>query len=163
MTPQEEQLIIKIETAFKDIKREEGITFHQALAMDNRVSYDEQMKARELDTESSWQEVSDDMIKNNGVLAFFDKKGLRYYLPAFMCCSIRYPNCSAEDSVIFNLFPDAKEVEVEPYIISFVKKLELTKKQCEVIYDFLKYVEDQILREWEGWSDTLEAWKKSSK
>jgi hypothetical protein len=79
------QLIAEITAAFDGVAREDGTTLHEAIAIDNWRSHEEQMTARRLDTEQRWQDVPGEAILAcESVLPFLNPKGFRYYLPAFM-------------------------------------------------------------------------------
>jgi len=104
-------LIKEITTAFDGVKREDGVTLHEAMVIDGYGSLAARAEARKKDTEERWQDVPDkDIHDSDGVLSFLDEKGLRYYIPAYL---IWYLNnidqtstgyCSNTfDSIIFHL------------------------------------------------------------
>ena len=85
-----DELLELIERAFDRVKRDEGITLHQAVVIDAYGSEEEFLAAGKLDTELRWQDVPDDDISTNtSIFSFLDAKGFRYYLPAAMSWSIR--------------------------------------------------------------------------
>ena len=85
--PRIDQLIVEITAAFDGVSREEGITLHQALAIDDWKTPREQLAARRLDIDQRWQDVPGDAIVAwESALSFLDAKGFRYYLTAFMVC-----------------------------------------------------------------------------
>ena len=161
-----EELIGKIEAAFKDVKRQDGVTFHQAIARDDRASEKEELEARKLDRDEYWQDVPDELLKNEGsFLTFLDDKGLRYYLPASMRCALRHSDESSYliESILYRFFPiSRKQGKPSDFVSNFVKNLQLTKEQCQVIYQFMKYFEDEYLQVDELWLKSLEEWKKLS-
>jgi len=85
-----EGIIGEIRRAFSDVSRDDGVTLHEALVIDNYGSDAERSAARQLDTDCRWQDVPDHLIEeNDSVLCFVDPKGFRYYLPAYMVWSLR--------------------------------------------------------------------------
>jgi hypothetical protein len=85
-----DEVIAEIEKAFDGVSREDGITLHEARALDDYRPDDERAEARKQDTETRWQEVPAKWIEELGDdFTFLDAKGARYYLPAFMVWSLR--------------------------------------------------------------------------
>ncbi len=103
-----ESTIREIRRAFHDVSRGDGITFHEALVIDDYGSDSERVAARALDLDRHWKDVPDQLIaENDSVLCFVDPKGFRYYLPAYMISSLQnyetsetyshnHPVCSLE-------------------------------------------------------------------
>jgi hypothetical protein len=86
-----EDVIELIRHAFRDASRENGVTLHEALIIDQYGSAAERSAARKLDTDHHWADVPEQLIEaNDSVLHFLDAKGLRYYLPAYMVWSLRH-------------------------------------------------------------------------
>lgn len=84
-------LIAEITAAFDGVEREDGITLHEAEALDDRLSDAEQRAARALDTDERWQDVPDkDIAWCCSALSFLDAKGFRYYFPAFMIYALKH-------------------------------------------------------------------------
>src|SRR5215204_4680210 len=84
-------LIAEITAAFDGVSREDGMTLHEAEAMDDWKSSAEQRAARRLDLESRWQDVpDDDIFACCSALSFLNEKGFRYYIPAFMVYGLRH-------------------------------------------------------------------------
>ena len=82
-------LIEQIQSAFANVKRHDGITLHQAIAMDDYRSDEEVLAARLQDTETHWTEISRETLINfESALSFMDEQGTRYHLPAFMIASL---------------------------------------------------------------------------
>ena len=79
----------EIKQAFANVLREDGTTLHEALAMDDRLSDLEILKARKKDCDEHWQELAlKDLSDKESALSFLDEKGFLYYLPAFMLAAI---------------------------------------------------------------------------
>jgi len=79
-----------VERAFDGVSRGDGLTLHQALALDDYASEDEVLAAKGRDTEPRWQDVPGDVIAQSpSALTFLDEAGRRYYLPAYMQWALR--------------------------------------------------------------------------
>ena len=50
-------VIDEIALAFDGVSREDGTTLHEAEAIDGYASEEEQLRARQLDTDTRWQDV----------------------------------------------------------------------------------------------------------
>jgi hypothetical protein len=86
-TQEEERkrVIAVIVEAFRNVRREGGITIHEADAIDAYGCYEDPAIARERDDETFWQYVPGDKIeKLSEVFPFLDDKGFRFYIPAYM-------------------------------------------------------------------------------
>ena len=107
-----QRVIEEITRAFDGVSREDGVTLHEAIALDDYATDDEQAAARALDTETRWQDVPNLDIENGCfALAFFDAKGFRYYIPAYMIWTLRYYDTSSSASSDFTLYalsPDSE-------------------------------------------------------
>ena len=92
-------LIELITAAFADVQRGNGISLHEAVAIDRYAMPEERMSGRKQDTESCWQDVpAQDIEDNYPVLTYMDAEGFRYYLPAFMVWSLKNYQTSASVS-----------------------------------------------------------------
>ena len=93
-----QSIIEEITTAFDGVSRENGVSLHEAMAIDNYESAEERTKARAEDTEMRWQEVPDDAIRFlDAVLSFLDAKGFRYYTPAYLVWYLKYMDSKEPD------------------------------------------------------------------
>lgn len=137
------ELIAEIEAAFDGVARDDGTTLHEAIAIDDWKSLEEQLAARGLDTELRWQEVPQkDILECASALSFLDAKGFRYYLPAFMVCGLRgweTITIGILDSCEYHLLhePQTSLRKSEPS--SIAAKYSFTDAQCKVIADFLRF------------------------
>lgn len=78
-----------IQTAFADVELGDGITLHQAIALDNDCTDAEVIAARLQDPEDCWQEIPRaNLINFESALSFMDELGTRYYLPAFIIAAL---------------------------------------------------------------------------
>ncbi len=104
-------LVAEITAAFDGVSREEGVTLHQAHVLDWYGTPDEEAAARARDTETRWQDVPEDDIRNtDAVLSYLDPEGFRYYLPAYMLTYLSHFDDAApgttgeeEQSILFHL------------------------------------------------------------
>ena len=85
-----EALIQKITGAFRDVKLEEGIGLSEADAIDNYETDDVKASCRQRDEKENWSFItSADLNKYHSALSFFDAKGMRFHLPAFMIAELK--------------------------------------------------------------------------
>ena len=139
-------LFAEIAAAFDGVSREDGTTLHQANAMDDRKSPEEQRVARHLDLEQRWQDVPDeDIFAYCSALSFLDEKGFRYYIPAFMICSLKH--WGDEASVILNsckyhLLHDYPKTLRKSEPASVASKYRFTEAQSKAVARFLRFILD---------------------
>jgi hypothetical protein len=136
-------LIAEITFAFDGVAREDGITLHEAIAIDDGATPQEQSAGRRPDTEQRWQDVPDDtIIACQSALSFLDPKGFRYYLPAFMVCSLRDRGNDAGrlvDTCEHHLLYESGNSlrQSEPRLIA--ARYGFTDAQCNSIVHFLRF------------------------
>ena len=139
-----DELIAEITSAFDGVVREDGITLHQAIAIDDWRTPEEQLAARQLDTEQRWQDVPDDVIVAcESALSFLDAKGFRYYLPAFMVCGLRnWGNDVGRvvDTCEYHLLHESQKSLRQSEPASIASKYGFTDAQCRAIAQFLRFV-----------------------
>ena len=130
-------LIERIQDAFKDVALEDGITIHEAdlegVYRDDSV----RVAARAKDPETSWQEVPDSKIYYHTSLNFFDIKGWRFYLPAYMIWSLknwRTTDSLSSDSTIWALKDRGFGSKSERFSA-------LNEEQSKVVLAFLQHHE----------------------
>ncbi len=83
-------LIEEIIAAFDGVSREGGVSMSEAEVIDDYGSDKKRAAARLSDTDTRWQDVSDEQLALNWPLTFFDPIGFRYYLPAYMIYHLRW-------------------------------------------------------------------------
>ncbi|HYE75539.1 MAG TPA: DUF6714 family protein [Blastocatellia bacterium] len=133
-----DELIAEIIAVFDGVSREDGITLHEAAAIDDRLSDEEQLAARRLDTEQRWQDVpDDDILACPSALSFLDVKGFRYYLPAFMIYDLKNWNNTSCD---FHLLHESGKSLRKSEPASITGKYGFTNAQCRVAAKFLRFV-----------------------
>lgn len=110
--PTVKDVVDAIEVAFAGVSRGNGITLHEADAIDKHLSDAERVQLRNLDTDSRWQDVPAELIARFSCqLAFVDGEGYRYYIPAFMrwvVMNYRQSRSFTVDSTIYSLAHVAK-------------------------------------------------------
>jgi hypothetical protein len=83
-------LISQIEQAFAAVQLEEGIGLGEADAVDSYADAATRAARREKDEKQSWKRISSaDLNHYYCSLSFFDAKGMRFHLPAFMIAEIK--------------------------------------------------------------------------
>lgn len=138
------ELIDEIRSAFADVSRGEGISLHQAKAIDERKSPEHQLAERRRDIEKCWQDIPcEEIIECESALSFFDPAGFRYYLPAFMLCGLNSHQPIFEEILHSCTFHLLKESEVslresEPARIAI--NFGFSTAQCRAIAKFLRFV-----------------------
>ena len=89
-------LIEEITAAFDGVELEDGVSLSETYVIDddriNDRNHEIRVQARAVDTDTRWQDVRDETIaKSLGpIWCFFDAKGYRYYIPAFVLCYLRH-------------------------------------------------------------------------
>jgi hypothetical protein len=141
-------LIREIQHAFAGVTRDGGVSLHQANVIDHYGSHEQEVAARERDTERSWQEVPNaDIGSNYSALSFLDPVGLRYYLPAYMVWILRHFHQTDSASVAATLSTlnpsgDLREWSLERFQL-------LTRDQSAAVGAFLTFMVEYSA----GWVD----------
>jgi len=128
-----ESLIEEITAAFRHVERGNGTTLHEARAMDDYRSVEEQREARALDTDLHWWEIPKRKLEElNDAFGFLDAEGLRYYLAPFLIYSLEYPESDwpVGDSAAFSL---ARRDRIPDFAI-------LCEAQSKMIARYLHFV-----------------------
>jgi hypothetical protein len=88
--PLAEKIIATTSQASGKVLRGQGISLHEADALDIYASDDQLKQARLLDTDIHWWEIAPDQLERfNGVLIYTNAEGFRYYIPAYMTLALR--------------------------------------------------------------------------
>src|SRR5262245_37614692 len=142
--PRIAELIVEITGAFDGVAREDGVTLHQAIAIDDYKTDQEQLDARRLDTEQRWQDVPvEAIVACNSALSFLDPKGFRYYLPAFMVAGLtNWDNEAggAADTFEYDLLHEYPKSRRQSEPASIAGKYGYSVAQCRAIAHFLRFV-----------------------
>lgn len=79
---------LEISTAFKDVKLEDGIGFHEADCIDDYLKPDDPIyqKWKSLDEREDWRKLKKELQKREHFYhhCFMDEKGLRFFLPVLL-------------------------------------------------------------------------------
>lgn len=124
-----DQLIDTIEFAFSSVVLNDGIGLMQAQALSFFEGEDIARGLRDSDEKLDWKKITPTkLIECQGALFFFDKKGMKFHLPAFMCSELKG---EYEYQIINRLTSD------------FEVFSELNKCQRKAVRDFLSFLEIQ--------------------
>jgi len=139
-----EELIAEIVRAFDGVTLGYGITLHEAIAIDDYKTQEEQMAARRVDRERQWQDVSAaTLVECQTALSFLDEKGFRYYLPAFMVRGLEDWDSDAGvavDSCVYHLLHDYPNSPRQSEPLAIAAKYGFNDTQCRAIAHFLRFV-----------------------
>lgn len=95
-----EALIEIIRQAFTNVELEDGIGLWEAQAIDDYEPKSTQIEKRKTDEKEYWTSISPEELQRcHSSLSFFDAKGMRFHLPAFLVASIK----EQVDDPIFHL------------------------------------------------------------
>jgi hypothetical protein len=135
-----------IDVAFGQVALADGISLHQAVAIDDRKSSEEQKAVRGRDTYKRWQDIPDQDIRYCcSALSFFDVKGFRFHLPAYMRLAVRDFPADPDDirnSCEFHLTQEGGLSLRKSDPRRIVALYEFTSLQVQAIASFLRFVSD---------------------
>jgi hypothetical protein len=99
------EVIADICTAFHGVSREDGISLHETDVIDDYGTLEERLAARQLDTDTSWEDVPSPLIEQFcEAFGFLDPKGFRYYIPAFMRWTLKHFDTSGSSSIDYTIY-----------------------------------------------------------
>jgi len=99
-----DEIIAQIRDAFKDVRKGRGIGLREASALDDYASAEEQLRARDADTEEHWWELVPRFEGEIGTaLSFTDIEGFKFLLPAAITLGIDGGDWYCAHSVLFHL------------------------------------------------------------
>jgi len=140
---QAEQLISSLAESFRAVSLGNGITLHEANAMDLRLPVTEQRAMRRLDKESQWQNIPQaHIIKCSAALSFLDPAGFRFYLPAFLTFGLRSEHPEAHlilSSCYFHLLHEPGKSLRQSNPGAIIQRFGFTLQQSKVLLSFLRY------------------------
>lgn len=138
------ELIRRIDEAFAGVRRGGGETIHQAHLEGIFGRGPRWVAAGEQDTELDWAVVPDWKLERGfGTFTFFDVEGWRFYLPAFLCWSLRNwrtARTTTVDSMIWSLTLRG-DCDSETLMTS-ERFASLDRAQSEVVHDGLAFFHD---------------------
>jgi hypothetical protein len=83
-------LITTITDAFQGVELEDGIGLREADAIDSYADARVRIECRQQDEQHDWSAIPPEALNTyNSSLSFFDAKGFRFHLPAFMIAEIK--------------------------------------------------------------------------
>lgn len=131
-------LIKQITKAFEGVTRDGGVSLHEAREIDNYEGAEGRAEARKKDTDCRWQDVPEEWIEHfYDVFPFFDAKGFRYYIPAYMVWTLKNYKSSQSNSVDFTIYALGVYERVDdPYYRFRLLNAEQSKAVC----NFLKFM-----------------------
>jgi len=129
-------LIKEIETAFKDVKLDDGVGIFEADTMDAYGNEEKIQKARKKDRLwwNDWHDIEDKHIAYySNVMCFMDSQGIKWALPAYMIYAINnYSNGSfSVDTTIY---------AIERGAVGYDNIDLFSLEQKEAIAKFLQYM-----------------------
>lgn len=139
-------LVADISAAFDGVSREGATTLHEAEALDDWKSPEEQRSARRLDPEAKWQDVPDaDIFACCSALSFLNEQGFRYYIPAFMLYSLRHWGDDWNgilNACEYHLLHDYPKSLRQSDPASIAGKYRFTEAQSRAVARFLRFIID---------------------
>lgn len=142
-------LVEEITSAFSGVSREDGITIHETVLLDDYgvdLEYDSPLRvaARKEDCEHRWQDIPDEVIARPDLsLYFLDAKGFHYYIPAYMIWTLK--NLKTCPDHIFTaahalILPNPKTKFGQETLNLFEL---FTKEQARATCKFLRFLSEQ--------------------
>ena len=126
-------LISQITTAFNNVKLEGGIGLSEANAIDDYKDQQFRAACKKNDEKENWKLIpSSQLNEYYSSLSFFDDKGMRFHLPAFMIADLKG---EYHFGMVFVL------AHLSDYRKSQFRLLD--KKQREVVKFFLEFLAEQ--------------------
>lgn len=84
------QVSADIEKAFLGVKLGLGVGLFEGQAIDDYESDEERRRKRARDEKEDWRRIESKHLNAcHSSLSFFDPLGMRFHLPAFICCELR--------------------------------------------------------------------------
>jgi hypothetical protein len=131
-------LIHRIHAAFAEVRREDGITLHEAIALDDYATAAECQQARRLDTDQHWTEIPDVWLEQfDSALCFLDAKGFRYYIPAYLIWALKHYRESRSFSIDSTIYAFLTQSNLAAH--QHAKWALLNPTQAEAIASFLQF------------------------
>jgi hypothetical protein len=131
MIPQD--LILEIEATFIDVPRG-SIGLREAAASDDRAPASVLLRARSEDTEETWRDISDEILKKHQyVLAAVDDQGFKFLIPAIMRWSLKDRNFKEwlSESLFYNLLSGSRDPKRRP--MKLIEKYKLTQPEIRTV------------------------------
>jgi hypothetical protein len=123
----EQKLISLIFEAFKGVQLEDGVSLHKTIYIDNFGDITKaEALAIEKDETKDWKKLinSPQLLEVTGIggLSFFDAKGLRFHLPAYLCTAFEHPHADITESLLFTLTYKSEYTDKRLSILNPIQK-----------------------------------------
>lgn len=87
---QAKNIASEIEVAFRHVRLGNGVGLFEGQAIDDYGTDQERKKMRANDEKEDWRRIESKHLNAcQSSLCFFDPEGMRFHLPAFICCELR--------------------------------------------------------------------------
>lgn len=119
------RIIDEITAAFAGVRLGDGIGLFEAQGLDDYATEEERKALREGDEKDDWTVLASQVLNQaNSSLSFFDAKGMRFHLPAYMIAELRgdyrfslaFTLCHDPRAEQFALLSGPQRVAVRHYI-----------------------------------------------
>jgi hypothetical protein len=133
-----EALFQEVHAVFGKVELGDGLSLHQAGAMDLMLTPEEVRQSRRLDPETRWQDIPDSKVEEfHYALTFMDPEGMRFHLPRFIVYSLEHPGLDspAVDAAVYACdFGD----DVDDQVLGQFNAM--SRRQMRTIANFLVFV-----------------------
>jgi hypothetical protein len=133
------RLLKLISDEFDGVTLDDGVTLHQTIVIDNYGAGDPLEREIAEDERTDWRRLIDDPrlmdVDGVGGLCFYDAKGIRFHLPAYLSAIVKDPACSIRESLLFNL-THMSDYQRERFSI-------LSPRQRRCVAAVLSYLQDR--------------------
>ncbi len=137
-------LIKAINQAFDGVELEDGVSLHETRVIDDYGSKSARQAARRYDTQTRWQDVPINWLADLNGLSFFDAKGLRFYLPAYMVWTLENfhtTTSNAAEGTIYRLCPHPRG-QLRRHALALYQIF--NEMQSRTICGFLRFMQDEL-------------------
>jgi hypothetical protein len=125
-------VIGRIESAFAGVTLDGGISLREADVIDDFGTNADRRRARAQDEHSNWMQIPDALIAHYyWCLAFFDARGMRFHLPAYMRFSLLNFRNAESNSIDFTIYACGRN---KPHFAAF------SGPQKAAVRHFLKFM-----------------------
>jgi len=84
------EIAAEVTEAFQTVKLGQGVGLFEGQAIDDYETTEERGRKRAKDEKEDWRRIESKHLNAcHSSLSFFDPEGMRFHLPAFICCELR--------------------------------------------------------------------------
>ena len=129
----------RIKKAFGGVELEDGTSLHETIYHDNYGMVSQKvLRQMEEDERFNWEKLLDDpelyLVSGIGGISFYDEKGFRFHLPAYMCLGLIHDGLDIIQELVFTLASqDSRRQDM-------LMVLNKDQRHCATL--FLKYLRD---------------------